>query len=99
MAIKILVLGNTGQLGWELNRTLLTLGELTALDYPEIDMADETSIRAIVQDAQPNLIVNATAYTNVDGAETEKELAMAINGRGPGILAEEAEKRSAALIH
>ena len=99
MAIKILLLGNTGQLGWELNRTLLTLGELTALDYPEIDMADETSIRAIVQDAQPNLIVNATAYTNVDGAETEKELAMAINARGPGILAEEAEKRGAALIH
>ena len=99
MAIKILLLGNTGQLGWELNRTLLTLGELTALDYPEIDMADETSIRAIVQDAQPDLIVNATAYTNVDGAETEKELAMAINGRGPGILAEEAEKRGAALIH
>ena len=99
MAIKILLLGNTGQLGWELNRTLLTLGELTALDFPEIDMADETSIRAILRDAQPNLIVNATAYTNVDGAETEKELAMAINARGPGILAEEAEKRGAALIH
>ena len=90
MPTKILLLGNTGQLGWELNRTLLTLGELTALDYPELDMSDADSIRAVLREAQPDLIVNATAYTNVDGAESEKELAMAINGSGPGILAQEA---------
>ena len=96
---KILLLGNTGQVGWELNRTLLTLGELTARDYPQIDMADPDNIRRIVQDSQPDIIVNATAYTNVDKAESEPELALAINGIGPGILAEEAKRLGAALIH
>jgi len=96
---RILLLGNTGQVGWELNRTLLTLGELNAIDYPEIDMSDEENIRKVVRQAQPNLIVNATAYTNVDQAESEQDLAMAINGYGPGILAEEATKLGAALIH
>ncbi|MBU2578437.1 dTDP-4-dehydrorhamnose reductase [Patescibacteria group bacterium] len=97
--MKILLLGNTGQVGWELHRTLLTLGELTALDYPQIDMADPASIHTVVRDAQPNIIVNATAYTDVDKAESEPALAMAINGTGPGILAEEAMKLGSALIH
>lgn len=97
--MKILLLGNTGQLGWELNRTLLTLGELIALDYPQLNMADAKSIQMIVRETKPNIIVNATAYTNVDKAESEPELAEAINGIGPGILAEEARKLSAALIH
>jgi dTDP-4-dehydrorhamnose reductase len=96
---KILLLGNTGQVGWELNRTLLTLGELTALDYPQIDMADQDCIRRIVRESQPDIIVNATAYTNVDKAESEPDLAMAINGIGPGVLAEEAKRLGAALIH
>jgi len=97
---KILLLGNTGQLGWELNRTLLTLGELIVLDYPQIDMADPDSIREICRSVKPNLIVNATAYTNVDKAESEPELAMAINGTGPGsILVEEAQRLNAALLH
>ena len=99
MTPKILLLGNTGQVGWELNRTLLSLGELTALDYPQIDMADPDSIRLVVKDAQPDIIVNATAYTNVDKAESEPDLAMAINGIGPGILADEAKRLGAALIH
>lgn len=97
--MKILLLGNTGQLGWELHRTLLTLGDLIALDYPEIDMADPQSIRTLVRNHQPDLIVNATAYTDVDKAESEPELAMAINGTGPGILAEEAQRLGGALIH
>jgi dTDP-4-dehydrorhamnose reductase len=96
---KILLLGNTGQLGWELHRTLLTLGEVIALDYPQIDMSNPDNIRTIVKNTQPNLIVNATAYTDVDRAESEPDLAMAINGTGPGILAEEANKGDAALIH
>ena len=96
---KILLLGNTGQLGWELHRSLLTLGQITALDYPDVDMSDPDSIRQTVQAAEPDLIVNATAYTNVDKAETERDLAMAINATGPGILAEEAKKRGAALVH
>ncbi|MBG0784003.1 MAG: dTDP-4-dehydrorhamnose reductase [Anaerolineaceae bacterium] len=96
---RILLLGNTGQVGWELNRTLLTVGELIALDYPQIDMSNPDQIRGVVREYQPSLIVNATAYTDVDKAETEPELAMAINGIGPGILAEEAESLGAALIH
>lgn len=97
--MKILLLGNTGQVGWELNRTLLTLGELVALDYPQVDMADPKSIQNIVRDIKPQIIVNATAYTDVDKAEEQPELAEAINGVGPGILAEEACKLGAALIH
>jgi dTDP-4-dehydrorhamnose reductase len=99
LTTSILLLGSTGQVGWELNRALLTLGDLTALDFPEINMADPASIRHVVRAAQPNIIVNATAYTNVDQAESEPDLAMAINGSGPGILAEEAQRLKAALIH
>lgn len=97
--MKILLLGNTGQVGWELNRTLLTLGELVALDYPRVDTSDPKSIQKIVRDVKPHIIVNATAYTSVDKAEQEHELAEAINGVGPGILAEEALKLHAVLIH
>jgi dTDP-4-dehydrorhamnose reductase len=97
--MKILLLGNTGQLGWELNRSLLTLGDLIALDYPQIDMSNPDNIRSLVRTHQPDLIVNATAYTDVDKAESEPELAMAINGTGPGILAEEAQRLNGALIH
>lgn len=99
MANKILLLGKNGQVGWELNRTLLTLGELVALDYPEIDVANPDGIRKLVQEIKPNLIINATAYTDVDKAESEPDLAMAINGTGPGVLAEEAQRLGAALIH
>ena len=99
MRHKILLLGNTGQLGWELNRTLLTLGEVIALDYPQIDMANPDDICTVVNNNKPILILNATAYTNVDKAEIEPELAMAINGTGPGILAEESRKLGSALIH
>lgn len=97
--MKILLLGSTGQLGWELNRTLLNLGDLVALDYPLINMADPDKIRSVVQEYQPVLIINATAYTDVNMAESEVDMAMAINGTGPGILAEEALKHNCALIH
>ena len=97
--LKILLLGNTGQLGWELQRTLQPLGVVVALDYPEINMADAASIRKTVQEHRPEVIVNATAYTAVDKAESEPELAEAINGTGPGVLAEEARKLKAVLVH
>jgi dTDP-4-dehydrorhamnose reductase len=96
---KILLLGKTGQLGWELERTLQPLGCVVARDYPEVNMADPLSIRKTVQEYRPEMIVNATAYTSVDKAESEPELAEAINGTGPGVLAEEARKTSALLIH
>lgn len=97
--MKILLLGNTGQLGWELNRTLLTLGDLVALDYPQIDMSDPDNIRSVFRKHESDITINATAYTNVDKAEAEPELAMAINGKGPGILAEESKRVGGALIH
>jgi dTDP-4-dehydrorhamnose reductase len=97
--LKLLLLGNTGQLGWELQRSLQPLGVVAALDTPEVDMADATGLRKKVQECRPDVIVNATAYTAVDKAEREPELAEAINGRGPGVLAEEAHKLKAVLIH
>ncbi len=97
--MKILLLGNTGQLGWELDRALPTLGEIVSLDYPDIDMADPGSIRKTVREHHPSVIINATAYTVVDKAESEPELAEAINATGPGILAEESKALNSFLIH
>jgi len=97
--MKLLLLGRTGQLGWELERTLQPLGDVVALDYPEINMADAASIRKTVQEHRPQLIVNATAYTAVDKAESEPELAEAINGTGPAVLAEESRKLHSILLH
>jgi dTDP-4-dehydrorhamnose reductase len=97
--MKLLLLGHSGQLGWELQRTLQPLGVVCGLDYPEINMADPSSIRPALQECHPDVIVNATAYTAVDKAESEPELAEAINGTGPGLLAEEARKLNAVLIH
>jgi dTDP-4-dehydrorhamnose reductase len=99
VTIRILLLGSSGQVGWELNRTLLTLGDLITLDYPEIDMADADNIRSVLGATQPNIVVNATAYTDVDKAEAEPDLAMAINGTGVGVLAEEVKISGTALIH
>lgn len=99
MANKILVLGNTGQLGWELQRTLAPLGEVIGRDYPAIDLSQTDSIRQVIQQVQPQIIVNATAYTAVDRAESEPELALAINGIAPGLLAEFASGLGASLIH
>ncbi len=88
---RILLTGKNGQVGWELQRTLATLGEVIALDRHGLDLADPDSIRRVVREHKPNLIVNAAAYTAVDKAEEESDLAMAINGTAPGILAEEAK--------
>jgi dTDP-4-dehydrorhamnose reductase len=99
MTLRLLLLGNTGQLGWELQRTLAPLGEVIALDYPELNLGDPESVRPVVRAASPQVIVNATAYTAVDRAESEIDLAMAINARAPGVLAEEAQSLGAALIH
>jgi len=97
--MKVLLLGNTGQLGWELQRTLQPLGGVVALDYPELDMSEPASIRKAVREASPQVVVNATAYTAVDKAEAEPERAAAINATGAGLLAEEARRLNALLIH
>lgn len=97
--MRILVTGATGQVGWELQRTLQALGELTALDRAALDLADPDSIRDRVRTVRPAVIVNAGAYTAVDKAESERDLAMRVNGVAPGVLAEEAKRLGALLIH
>jgi dTDP-4-dehydrorhamnose reductase len=96
---RILVIGKIGQVGWELRRTLASLGPLVCIDYPEVDLTDGNSIRRWVREVAPAVVVNAAAYTAVDKAETETDLAMKINGVAPGILAEEAKKMGALLVH
>jgi len=98
-APKILLIGKVGQVGWELRRTLAPLGQLTCVDYPEINLLEGSSIQKWVRETAPAIIVNAAAYTAVDKAESETDLAMKINGVAPGILAEEAKKSGAVLIH
>lgn len=96
---KILIIGKTGQVGWELQRLLQPLGQLHTLDYPQIDLTQPDIIRRKIRELKPNIIVNAAAYTAVDKAETEKELAFQINAAAPLILAEEAKKLDAYLVH
>jgi dTDP-4-dehydrorhamnose reductase len=96
---RVLLIGKKGQLGWELHRTLATLGELIAVDYPEIDLGQPETGRNLIRQIQPQVIVNAAAYTAVDQAETEHELARKINAIAPGVLAEEARRLNALFIH
>ena len=97
--MRILLTGRNGQVGWELERTLAPFGEVIALDRKQLDLADEASIRSVTRAAAPNVIVNAAAYTAVDRAESEPALAGAVNGMAPGILAEEARRSDALLLH
>lgn len=100
---RILVTGSTGQVGWELLRALSPLGEIIGVSARTaplaMDLADPDSIRAVLREVKPALIVNAAAYTAVDKAESELGQAMAVNATGPGILAEEAKRLGAPLIH
>ena len=97
--MRILLTGRNGQVGWELERALPALGELIATDRAILDLADPDAIRRAVRDAKPAVIVNAAAYTAVDRAESELEQAMRINGIAPGVLAEEAKRLGALLVH
>lgn len=97
--MRILLTGRTGQVGWELERSLSHLGRVFALDHASLDLANPDEIVARVRDAKPDLIVNAAAYTAVDRAESEPQLAMQVNGAAPGILAGEAKRLGALLVH
>ena len=97
--MKILLIGKNGQVGWELHRTLAPLAEVVAVDYPEINFADPPAVRRLVAESHPNVVVNAAAYTAVDKAETEEEICHQINATGPCVLAEEAKKIGALLVH
>ncbi|MEX2150256.1 MAG: dTDP-4-dehydrorhamnose reductase [Steroidobacteraceae bacterium] len=97
--MKILLTGATGQVGWELRRTLAPLGEVRSLDRFGLDLADAPVIVATVRALQPEVIVNAAAYTAVDKAESEREAAFAVNATAPRVLAEEAKRIGAFLVH
>ncbi len=97
--MKILLLGRDGQVGWQLQRSLAPHGEVLACGRAECDMADPDRVRAVVREAQPQVIVNAAAYTAVDKAESEPVLAHRINGEAPGVLAAEAAALGALLVH
>lgn len=97
--MKILLFGIVGQVGWELHRSLQIFGEVIALGIEEADFSEPESLRGIVQDINPDIICNAVAYTAVDKAEAEEEVALKINGAAPGVLAEEALKIGALLVH
>ena len=96
---RVLVIGKNGQVGWELIRTLAPLGEVTGVDYPEIDLTQDDSISQRLDKIKPDVIVNAAAYTAVDKAESESELCAAINARAPGLLASKAASSGALLVH
>ncbi len=97
--MKILLTGKQGQVGFELQRALAPLGEVHAVDYAECDLADAAAISSLVRLVRPDLIVNPGAYTAVDKAESEPELAHAVNAVAPGVLGEEAVKLGSWVVH
>lgn len=101
--MKILLLGCTGQVGWELQRSLSVLGEVVALDHSSQDFcgdfANPEGVVATVRAVRPDVIVNAAAHTAVDNAESEPELARLLNATTPGVLAREAHALGALLVH
>lgn len=97
--MKILLTGKTGQVGYELERSLQGLGEIVAVDRSEMDLMDLDQVRDVIRRVKPTLIVNPAAYTAVDLAESEPDLAMRVNAEAPAVMAEEAKKLGAAMIH
>lgn len=97
--MKIVLFGKYGQLGWELRRTLAPLGEVTAVDRDDLDLQDTAALENFLRAEQPQVIINASAYTAVDRAEQEHELAFQINERAPRVMAETARSLRAAMIH
>jgi dTDP-4-dehydrorhamnose reductase len=97
--LRVLLTGKTGQVGFELQRALAAIGQVVAFDRSELDLSSVDAIRARVREVRPQIIVNAAAYTAVDKAEAEPEPAMRINGVAPGIMADEARRLGAILVH
>ena len=97
--MKILLLGKNGQLGWELQRSLTPIGQVTALGRSEADLNQPESLAAIVAKYQPQVIVNAAAYTAVDKAETDAATAHAVNAAAPAAMAQAAKISGALLVH
>ncbi|MEK9628141.1 MAG: dTDP-4-dehydrorhamnose reductase [Nitrospinota bacterium] len=97
--MKILLTGKTGQIGGELKNLVSDLGTLVTVDRNELDLSNPESIESKILEIKPNLIINTAAYTAVDKAEEEPDLAMMINGKTPGLMANAAKKVGAGLIH
>ena len=95
---KILLTGKAGQLGYELTTYLAPLGEVIAVDRQQLDLSQPEQVRQVVRELQPQVIVNAAAYTAVDKAESEPELANTVNGTSPTVMAEEAQRLGAVLL-
>lgn len=96
---RILIVGSAGQVGVELQRSFADYGEITARDRDAFDLADPEQVRALVREVEPNIILNAAAYTAVDRAESDSAVAMAVNAQAPRTLAEEALRTDALLVH
>jgi dTDP-4-dehydrorhamnose reductase len=97
--MRILLTGKNGQVGWELNRSLARLGNIFAMDRNDMDLSKPETLGPVIQNIRPDIIINAAAYTAVDKAESEPELAITVNGIAPGVIAEEAKKIGATVIH
>jgi len=97
--MRILLTGKDGQVGFELRRSLAVLGEVVAVDQAQCNLADGEALRALVREVKPQIIVNPAAYTAVDKAESEVDLATAINATAPGVLGEEAARLGAWVVH
>jgi dTDP-4-dehydrorhamnose reductase len=97
--MKILLTGRDGQVGFELARALAPLGEVVAVGRADCDLGDADALRALVRRVAPDVIVNPAAYTAVDKAEAERDLAFAVNARAPGLLGEEAARIGALVVH
>jgi dTDP-4-dehydrorhamnose reductase len=97
--MRIVLFGKNGQLGWELQRCLGPLGQVVAWGHPQVDLAQPETLIPRLRETRPQVIVNAAAYTDVDRAEVELERAQAVNALAPRLLAEEASRLGAVLIH
>ena len=99
MILRLLITGANGQVGWHLQRTLAPLGEVLAIDVEEVDLTDLDAVSRTVREFAPDIVANAAAYTAVDKAESEPDLARAINVAAPARIAEECARSGALLIH
>lgn len=97
--MRILLFGSEGQVGWELRRSLAPLGRVVAHDRRSADLEDHARLRGAVREAAPDVVVNAAAWTGVDAAEGERDRALRVNAEAPGVLAREARRTGALLVH
>lgn len=97
--LRILLTGKNGQVGFELRRALAVLGEVRAIDQTECNLGDPQKIRHLIREYRPAIVINSAAYTAVDKAETEPEVAFAVNTRAPEVMAEEANRLGALMVH